>query len=101
MDLLGTSMAYRALAATAAGAEDYRQADAYLARAMVNAQRRQSRHEVAKTNLFRIELLGHLMSEPARERLTDDTRAAFSDMKMNLYLARTSALRAGEHANAG
>ncbi len=101
MDLLGTAMAYRALAVSAAETENFARAEVYIDRAMVNAQIRQSRHEIAKTNLFRVELLGHLMPEAERDRLIEITRKAFEEMKMDVYLARSMSLRAGEHASAG
>ena len=87
MDLLRTAMGYRALAVSAASEGDLDRAKSYLDLAMKNAVRRQSQHEIAKTELIEADLLRPQLSKSDHDRLVSSAQEAFDAMGMDWNFA--------------
>jgi class 3 adenylate cyclase/tetratricopeptide (TPR) repeat protein len=91
-DLIGAAMAFRALARDAAGVGDRQRAERYLARARQVAERRESAHEHAATELCHAEVLTAL--DPAADVRSRAAAAleSFERMSMHWHAHRARAL---------
>jgi hypothetical protein len=91
-DRLGAAMASRAMARAAAQADDYRMTQHYLARAMRISQSRESRHEIAVTQLCAAELALARGQRDAASQLLEHASAAFDSMAMHWHLQQARAV---------
>jgi class 3 adenylate cyclase len=91
-DRLGAAMASRAMARAAAQADDYRMTQHYLARAMRISQSRESRHEIAVTQLCAAELALARGQRAAASQLLEQASAAFDSMAMHWHLQKARAV---------
>lgn len=93
LDLIGVAMSYRALARDAALQQQHSAAQRYIGLALKTAQRRDSAHERAVTQLCEAELA--LQQDQARHAapLLDEAAVAFDAMGMAWHLAEAQRLR--------
>ena len=101
MDLLGCTMAYRSLAIMSAQRQNQNGVEIYLDRAMRHAKERQSRHEIAKTEMLMAELFVGKLRHGERDRLLDSAEQAFGAMAMDWHLARIAEMRADIDVSVG
>lgn len=93
-DLLGQSMAARAMARSAAQGRNRKSAEHYLALAFDAAHARQSRHEIATTRLCAAQIAASRGDRATAAQLIDEAAREFSAMQMQWHLDRAMQLRA-------
>jgi len=91
-DRLGAAMASRAMARAAALGHNRGLTAHYLARAMRVSQSRQSRHEIAVTQLCAAEIAAARGERGEAVRLLDQASGAFESMSMDWHLQKARAL---------
>lgn len=92
-DRLGAAMASRAMARAAAQVHNHGMTQHYLARALHFGESRQSRHEIAVTQLCAAELALARGQRGEADRVLDQATRAFESMSMDWYLQKARALR--------
>jgi class 3 adenylate cyclase/tetratricopeptide (TPR) repeat protein len=91
-DRLGAAMASRAMARAEAQGEDRGMTALYLARAMGISEARQSRHEIAVTQLCAAEIAVARGQRGEAARLLDQATGAFESMAMHWHLQKARVL---------
>ena len=92
-DRLGQAMTYRALARASAHGHGRKPPQLYLALAMDAARTRDSRHEIAVTQLCGAEIAASRGDRSAAIALLDQAQAAFEAMQMAWHLGEAQRLR--------
>lgn len=97
-DLVGETMAYRALARVAAnvdgqsGGPNLQSPEYYLQEAMASAERRTSKHDIAVTQWHQAKRMSITGDKPGARQLIEQASSAFSEMDMRWHLAKAKAL---------